>query len=497
MSELYGVQAGQRLAQQDAQQRQLQQLAVQQGNQQLESGQLAQEEQRQKLEAGKLAVDQQKQYLEQLSQLSKKGSTQSAPGTAQTEQTDDMAGQLEKFAQVAAAVGQTDKAKEYLSTASTIRKNSSEISSRTIDDNMKMAKIGAAVLQTVRDAPEEQKQEAWARANAMFELQTGRPSKFGKFPYSPELVDALSQEIIGAVDKAKIAASKSTEKANEALVKTREAQLPLIASQTKVADARAIALARAGVKEDPNAVKAMSDKIIADYGTAVSKEQARTAGREMITRADQLVSQGNMDRATAVEKAYQEQKANGVLKGVQPGAIPGREDAITQIDDLISQLKKDPSLAGIKGQLRRGKENVRTNLPGYLGGSNEAPANAFDSRVESLLLQLPKLITGTSKSAKDERARVERLVKNTADLFVGKLDIGSGKIMADKLVELKSILRKQTSVGGTPALGSTNSKGWILNRDKESGDMAWVSPDGKSFEEFNPEEDSASVDEEE
>jgi len=79
--------------------------------------------------------------------------------------------------------------------------------------------------------------------------------------------------------------------------------------------------------------------------------------------------------------------------------------AITQIDSLMEQLKEHPWDAGARGYLKRGTEFIGSNF----GRSTNLPAHKFQADMEALLLQIPKLLTGSSRSAKDERARVDEI----------------------------------------------------------------------------------------
>jgi hypothetical protein len=107
-------------------------------------------------------------------------------------------------------------------------------------------------------------------------------------------------------------------------------------------------------------------------------------------------------------------------------------EAIKQIDGLIDAAEKGGGMGvtGVAGMGERLKEVVETAVP--LGSDAATPANDFKSRVETLKLRLPKLLTGTSKSAADERAEVANIV--------GGLGAGQTKdITVNKLRQLKGI----------------------------------------------------------
>lgn len=112
------------------------------------------------------------------------------------------------------------------------------------------------------------------------------------------------------------------------------------------------------------------------------------------------------------------------------------DEANSQIDDIITQLQDHPTSAGLIGYGKRFTET----LGSMTGISDNAPAHQLQSSMESLLLQLPKLLTGSSKSAKDERERVEKI----ADA----LQIGvTAPIAIQKLQQLKTILAEQHGTG--------------------------------------------------
>lgn len=488
MSELYGYAAGLRQSNQDTAQKQLQQLAVKQGNQNLLKGEqdmqtetLTQKEKELKIRESQSALDRQKMFLDNLKNKppSSGEEADSNPYEMQASKTNDMASELERFA-AAASQTEPDKAAEYLSKASLIRKNAQEISKNVLEQNLKRAEVAQQVLQMVKETLPEERKQAWQQANAMFELKTGERSQFGSLPYSDELLEGLTSKVLDEKTKAEVERDKAAARASDASAATSRARQPLISAQTRLADARAVALEKAGVKTNPEDLRAISDNILGTYGKGISKEQARTVGRNILERAQDLMKANGLDKQAAIDKALTEEKQTGDLKGIEPGDVADRRDALGQIDGLIDKLKKNPSLGGATGQIRRGAENAGT----LLSLTQKSPANTFDAQVQSLLLKLPKLLTGSSKSAKDERARVEKLIKNQMNLGVGQVEVGSGQTMLEKLQALRSELKGDKKPSAQiPALGSKNTKGWTLMKDK-SGSYAYVSPDGKKFEEY-------------
>lgn len=143
-------------------------------------------------------------------------------------------------------------------------------------------------------------------------------------------------------------------------------------------------------------------------------------------------------------KQAQAKKQNDHTKGVT--------DSISQIDNLIAQLNANPDVAGARGFVQRGMETARTATG--LGDQNDVHAHAFQSAMEALMLQVPKLLTGSSRSAADERKRVDDIANalklgSTAPIAIGKLN------------ELKQILQSKL----TQATNEPDEHGYIVGQD--------------------------------
>jgi hypothetical protein len=87
------------------------------------------------------------------------------------------------------------------------------------------------------------------------------------------------------------------------------------------------------------------------------------------------------------------------------------EEASSMIDDLIAKVKKGGGMGvtGLAGMGERVAETVATVLPGT--GNLPTPASDFESQLDTVKLELPKLLTGTSKSAADERAKISSILR--------------------------------------------------------------------------------------
>lgn len=163
-----------------------------------------------------------------------------------------------------------------------------------------------------------------------------------------------------------------------------------------------------------------------------------------------------------IERAKQAQAQKQAQHGQ---AIDG---AIGQIDNLIAQLQANPDVAGARGFVTRGLETGRTAMG--IGDQNDTHAHNFQSAMEALMLQVPRLLTGSSKSAKDERVRV--------DSIANALKLGStAPIAIGKLNELKTILQGQKSASAD----QPDEHGFVVGKEytNPKGQVATYMGDGQ------------------
>jgi hypothetical protein len=90
----------------------------------------------------------------------------------------------------------------------------------------------------------------------------------------------------------------------------------------------------------------------------------------------------------------------------------GYDSALEQLDDIKKKVIAGGGIGvtGLAGFGQRIGETLATVVPG-VGGEVPTPASDLQSQMETLKLQLPKLLTGTSKSASDERAKVDTILR--------------------------------------------------------------------------------------
>lgn len=336
MSELWGFQAGQSIRRQEDMQQSLAEMSLRRGEAELMQADVA-------LESSQLALDSQKKMIE----LMRGGAAQRrnapqeigdnpAPPGAGALEAQDIPDSLDSLAKMAAQAGLPQQAAEYASKASTLRSNASEIQKREFDTRMSELNLASNLLSTVGDAA------SWKRANALFTMQTGKPSPFADEEYSPELVAMIQDAVVSQKDRALINAAVAREAASNASSKANEALVPLRKAQERLADTRSRALEKVGaVGKQPKAedLRAVSDLINAEYLGAVTPEDARILARPVAERMLQLQSELNLTRSEAAQRAFTEARSRGDFGGLRqrtrmkgdsdnPLEMPSTQDAL-------------------------------------------------------------------------------------------------------------------------------------------------------------------------
>lgn len=336
MSELWGFQAGQSIRRQEDMQQSLAAMSLRRGEAELMQADVA-------LESSQLTLDSQKKMIELMRGASAQrrnapqelGDNPAPPGAGALE-SQDIPDSLDSLAKMAAEAGLPQQAAEYASKASTLRSNASEIQKREFDTRMSELTLASNLLSTVGD------EASWRKANALFTMQTGKPSPFANEDYSPELVAMIQDAVVSQKDRAITNAAMAREKASTAAASASEALVPLREAQTRLADTRSAALKKAGaVGKAPKAedLRAVSDLINAEYLGAVTPEDARILGRPIAERAVQLQSELNLSRAQAARRAFDEAQSRGDFGGLRkrtrmrgdaknPLDMPSTQDAL-------------------------------------------------------------------------------------------------------------------------------------------------------------------------
>lgn len=417
----------------------------------------------QKLQLGQMELSKQRNLMQALAQKgligNQTGGASGLPGATQH----DLAGDLFAYADAAISTGNFEEATKAANSASQLLKDTSTIQKATFESNIKRLNIMGNLMTGVSD------EASWRRANAEYQAEMGEPSPYAKYPFNPDLVEKIKVGATSAKDKSIIANQESqvSRRKVENLKDTFE--MRKIAAETKKINDQDELIRKNGGKPPTNMeLEPISDLITSDYGKALTKEQARTLARPIYSRAQELISSEGLTRDEAINKAYQESKSNGGLKNITPEAKP-KDKATGIIDDILGQLDAADAakgtgsgvaerflrrlpVTGIGGMARRFDEAVLDNL----GISDETGAKQFKSSMQTLRTMAPKLITGSARSAKDER-------EMTRDIVPG-LEAGSSKQATRKaLHKLRDLLNGTQGTSAASAPNKDDSK-FVVNQ---------------------------------
>lgn len=154
------------------------------------------------------------------------------------------------------------------------------------------------------------------------------------------------------------------------------------------------------------------------------------------------------------------------------------KQVVDTLDDAIGDMRKAYgegfSATGAVGKGLRMSEIVAN----ITRASDSTTANEFKQKIELLRTQLPKLLTGTSRTAKDERERIDRIVPG--------LEIGSTQqITYADLRYLQNVLRKRMpEQAGGPRGGAEGAGAKALPDDIKSNVQKALDA-GHTLEEIN------------
>lgn len=141
-----------------------------------------------------------------------------------------------------------------------------------------------------------------------------------------------------------------------------------------------------------------------------------------------------------------------------------RAHALTLVDELEAIVEQNKSVTGLGGKARRIGESVA----GMFGIDVDTAGHRFESKLSELQLLLPKLLTGSSKSAKDERERVDKVARG--------LKLGDDpKSTVDALKELKKSIE---AISGDQPAGDKFETGKVYV-DQKTGARAKYLGNGK------------------
>jgi hypothetical protein len=298
MADMFGTPVGRSQAEADINNRKLTELALAEGSV--------------RLQQAKITLQSQKLMMQQMSKLGQG----KAPGGQASPDTDveEMASTLDQLAIMAVKSGLPEKAREYASTASTIRYNASNIQGNQLKAQIQHYNLLGSLMQGVVD------ERSWQAANQRYQQITGRPTPYAKMRFNPQMVQQLQQGIMSAKDRALTEAAKARESATVAIEREREARIPLIKAQTELTRTRDAALKKAGATAKmPKAedVRAITDLMVKDFG-GLPSEDARVLARPVAERAVEIMKETQVTRSQAANQAYNEAKQAGHFAGIRP-----------------------------------------------------------------------------------------------------------------------------------------------------------------------------------
>lgn len=420
----------------------------------------------QKLEIGQMELQKQRGLMQALSQRgligNQSGGASGLPGATQH----DLAGDLFAYADAAISSGNWEEATKAADSASKLLTDSSTIQKATFDSNVKRLNIMSNLMGGVYD------EATWRRANAEYQAEMGEPSPYAKYPFNPDLVEKIKGGAISAKDKAYVQNQEATARYHDAETKKQAFEIRKISAETKkIQDQDALILKNGGKPPTNVELEPVSDMISSDYGKAVTKEQARTLARPIYSRALEIMDKEGKTKLEAMNQAYEEAKSGGGLKNLTPEAKP-KDKATGIIDDILGQMDvadeargtgsnaaerfvRRLPVTGIGGYARRFDETILDNL----GISDETGAKQFKSSMQTLRTMAPKLITGSARSAKDER-------EMTRDIVPG-LEVGSSKQATRKaLHKLRDLLNgtQGTSAASSPSKPRQDNSKFVVGQ---------------------------------
>lgn len=238
--------------------------------------------------------------------------------TVAGDSSDQLASSMDLMANLAMQSGNPSQAKDFAVAGSTLRHNAAQIQKDRSAQMITELNFLGSLMEGVHD------EASWKQANAMYQMQYGKPTPYAQLPYNPRVVEELRNGIMSAKDRALTSAAKAREKASAAVEAEREARVPLIRAQTELARERTTALRKVGaVTKIPKAgdLKAITDLMVKDYGAAMMPEDARVLARPVAERMLEIMKTQSLSQSQAAIKAYQEAKAAGSFGGIAPRPV--------------------------------------------------------------------------------------------------------------------------------------------------------------------------------
>lgn len=348
MTELWGAVAGMQAGDENNRQNAIVQMKKAAFPLEQQSARLTLEEQGLKIQQAQMALEHQKKFME-LMQAEPQGGAAGKPDDG-SGVIDPLAAEMDRMGKAALGAGMPEQAKDYFTSASTMRKNQAEISEKASKAHADELTLVSNLLSNTHD------QASWDQGNHIYEMEMGKPSPVAHLPYSPQLVESLKLGHMNAKDQALTAAAEARAKASLATAAEGKARLELISSQNKLALARAAAVAKAGGKAVlPTAedLRAVTDLVTHDHEDLLPAD-ARMYARPVADRMLELMRTNSLSRSDAAKQAYNEFKQNGHFEGIPNTRYePGSERKPMDLakGTKIGDLKPNMYYKNSKGQV--------------------------------------------------------------------------------------------------------------------------------------------------
>jgi hypothetical protein len=385
--------------------------------------------------------------------------------------------------EVYAKHGLIQQGSEFMERGAKLAESAAALQKAQADQSQRMWSHIGSSLDTVQEGSPTASQD-WDKLRMTFPLMFPEEAKhpevqkFLQKPYDPQTIQLLKRASISAADQAELAKTKAETQRANAAAKFEAAGIPLRQAEAREHSARANAIEKTGGKppsgQEINNAKSL---IMADYPEADPKGYALYAS-EIAERAKALTI-GGQDKDSAYQQAYQEIKDSGKLNNLpakaskkEQAASEVRNDLVDDIDDLITDMETTPGSAGLRGRMGRIGEFAST-ATGV--GDQEAPLTAIMAKADAIRLKMPKALTGSSKSAKDER----ELVASISDIArLGTSDKTAITKLRAVQERLKSMNAKTITGKGAKSTGSPVKISSDAEYDKLAPGTEFTGPDG-------------------
>jgi len=246
----------------------------------------------------------------------------------------DIPGRLDQLASATAKAGLINKATDLTKAAAEIRAKEAQTAASGATkrlNELKLVQQNAELMGQILGGATDD--SSWQMANSLYAMQTGQPSPFAGLPYSPELVQRLTDASLSAKEKAQVEGNRLTREATEAY---RKAMLGNSAAARETArdrfeleKERERRLAKGGggttmpgspSEEERTEVKRQLRLSGVDL-TGMNSDSVNSTAYSVASRARELqAANKGLGRAQALSQAIEEAQQSGELEVVTAGA---------------------------------------------------------------------------------------------------------------------------------------------------------------------------------